>query len=365
MGDEGNRLWTSLERIYRVYVIDRLILGPSIKRFYRLAAGHIYFQLLAAAVELDLFTLLRAEGPSTLQDLARRLNLAEQPMRILLEGLAATGALRKRGERYANTLMSTIAFTSQNPHSLKATILWQKHIVYRPMSRLLESLQAYRNVGLDEIPGTGDTLYERLGGHPALEKIFQDSMEEISVQANDLLARYVDFSTTSLLVDVGGGKGANVMAVARRHPRLKARVFDLPSVCARAREHFRRENMADRLDAFEGNVFADEFPDGADAFLFCHFMCIWSKDENAALLRKAYAKLPPGGRVILFDIMGNDRGDGPLASAMGSPYFLCLATGTGMIYAKKEYEALCLQAGFSKVRRVELPREHTAIIATK
>jgi hypothetical protein len=50
---------------------------------------------------------------------------------------------------------------------------------------------------------------------------------------------------------------------------------------------------------------------------------------------------------------------------MGSPYFLCLATGTGMIYAKREYEDLCRRAGFSSVRRVELPREHTAIIATK
>lgn len=359
------RFFTSLERIYRVQLIDRLVLAPSIRKFYYLSAGHIYFQILAAAVELDLFTLLRKEGPMTLPALAERFGLAEQPARILLDGLVTIGALKMRGGRYANTVMSHIALAAQDPRNLRATILWQKHIVYRPMARLLESLRDYRNVGLEEISGGGTTLYERLGEHPELEKIFQDSMQEISIQANDLLARYVDFTSTNLLVDVGGGNGTNLLAVARRYPGLKGRVFDLPTVCAKAREHFRQERLAERLDAIEGNVFADEFPEGADAFLFCHFLCIWSKEENRTFLRKAYARLPPGGRVIVFDIMGRDGGGGPLASAMGSPYFLCLATGTGMIYSKAEYEDLCREAGFGHVRRVELPREHTAIIATK
>lgn len=356
---------TSLERFYRVQVIDRWVLGPSIRKFYYLASGHIFFQLLAAAVELDLFTLLRKEGPLTLAALAERLGLAEQPARILLDGLVTIGALKQRGDRYANTLMSQIAFTAQDPRNLRATILWQKHIVYRPMAHLLESLRAYRNCGLEEIPGQGGTLYERLGQHPRLEKIFQDSMQEISIQANDLLARYVDFSATKLLVDVGGGNGTNILAVARRYPRLQGRVFDLPTVCEKARARFREERLADRLDAIEGNVFTDDFPAGADAFLFCHFCCIWSKEENQRFLRKAYERLPVGGRAILFDIMGHDEGGGPLASAMGSPYFLCLATGTGMIYSKREYVDICRQAGFRHVRRVELPREHTAIIATK
>ena len=127
--------------------------------------------------------------------------------------LATIGALKHRGGRYANTVMSHIAFTAQDPRNLRATILWQKHIVYRPMAHLLEALGSYRNVGIQEIQGKGGTLYERLGEHPALEKIFQDSMQEISVQANDLLARYVDFASTRLLVDVGGGNGTNVLAV--------------------------------------------------------------------------------------------------------------------------------------------------------
>ncbi|SBT05097.1 O-methyltransferase, family 2 [Candidatus Accumulibacter aalborgensis] len=360
-----SRLWLWSERMYRVHFVDGIVLASSIKQFYRIAAGHIYFQALAAAVELDLFTILRAEGAMTLAELARRLDLAEQPCRILVQTLTANGVLKKRGDRYANTIMARIAFSSQNPRNVKATILWQKYIVYKPMARFLESLKEQRNVGLEEISGTGETLYERLEAHPALEKIFQDSMQEISVQANDLLARYVDFGKTRLLVDLGGGNGTNLLAVARRHPHLQGRVFDLPSICGKAAENFARQGMSDRLSAVPGNVFTDSFPEGADAFMFCHFLCIWSKSEDISFLKKAYDKLSPGGRVIVFDIMEQDSGDGPLAAAMGSPYFIGLATGRGMIYMKKEYEELCRQAGFSTIERVELPREHTAIIATK
>ncbi|WP_301100485.1 methyltransferase [Propionivibrio sp.] len=359
------RFFCFLERLWRVHIVDGLILRSSIKQFYQVAAGHILFQSLAAAVELDLFTILDREGAQTLPQLALRLGLEEQPCRVLLQGLLASGVVKKRRGRYANTIMSRIAFAGEGPKKMKAAIMWQKHIVYRPMARLLESIREYRNCGLEEIPGQGETLYERISAHPRLEKIFQDSMQEISVQANDLLARYVDFSDAHRVVDVGGGNGTNLLAILQRHPHLEGRVFDLPSVCERARAHFQSDNPSAKLEAIEGNMLQDEFPEGADVFMFCHLLCIWSKAENLKLLKKAHDKLPVGGRAIVFDIMERDTQDGPLAAAMGSPYFLGLATGTGMIYSEEEYEGLCREAGFTEVRRVRLPRGHTAIIATK
>lgn len=360
-----SRMYLGLERHILVNLVDRCFLASSIKKFYQIAAGHIYFQALAAAIELDLFTILRAEGPMTQEEIGERIGLAPQPSRILIQVLTATRVLKRSGNRYRNSLMSHIAFCSQNPQSLKATIMWQKHIVYKPMAHFLESLKAYDNVGIREIAGQGKTLYARISEHPHLEKIFQDSMQEISVQANDLLGRYLDFSGKHLVVDVGGGNGTNLLAVARSNPHIKGRVFDITTVCQSARANFSSHGLADRLDAIEGNCFTDPFPDGADVFLFCHFMCIWSKEENLGFLRKAFDKLPKGGQAVVFDIMANDSDDGPLAAAMGSPYFICLATGTGMIYSTSEYEDLCREAGFLRVKRIALPKQHTAIVATK
>jgi hypothetical protein len=50
---------------------------------------------------------------------------------------------------------------------------------------------------------------------------------------------------------------------------------------------------------------------------------------------------------------------------MGSPYFLTMATGEGMLYSWDEYEAWLREAGFRSVRRIRMPMDHGLLIATK
>jgi hypothetical protein len=50
---------------------------------------------------------------------------------------------------------------------------------------------------------------------------------------------------------------------------------------------------------------------------------------------------------------------------MGSPYFLTLATGEGMLYTWSEYEAWMRAAGFGRVLRRTFVRNHGAIIGIK
>lgn len=358
-------LFKHLKRLTIVGVRDRILVRRSLRDFYNVLGGHIYFELLYTAVELDLFTVLKENRRLTLTAISQRLGLDEFPCRILLLGLVTTGIIRKRGPYFSNTYLGNLALSRDSSLYVGNCVRWQHHIVYKPMFHLLESLKQNRNVGLEEISGPGTTLYERIASHPELETIFQNAMEEISVQANAVLAEYLDLREGESLVDIGGGKGANVLALARQNPRLRAAVFDLPTVCAIAEKNFAQASMQDRLSAIPGNCFEDPFPPSRDCFLFCHFMCIWSRDENIGLLKKAYTALNSGGRAVIFDIMQNDDERGPLAAAMGSPYFLGLATGRGMIYTIREYEDFCRHAGFRKVIRRYLPGEHTAVIAFK
>ena len=50
---------------------------------------------------------------------------------------------------------------------------------------------------------------------------------------------------------------------------------------------------------------------------------------------------------------------------MGSPYFLTLATGEGMLYTWREYEQWMREAGFETVKVQRLIRDHGAIIGVK
>ena len=167
-----------------------------------------------------------------------------------------------------------------------------------------------------------------------------------------------------LLVDIGGGLGENVLQLVATWPHLRAGVFDLPSVCALAEKNFDDSPHRPRLATFIGNCFADPLPKGPDAFLLCHFATIWSKEKNLALLRNCHESLPTGGRAIIFNMMQNDSEDGPAGAAMGSPYFLCLATGEGMLYTWREYEEMMRQAGFASVRSHRLPMQHGLIVGT-
>jgi SAM-dependent methyltransferase len=359
------RVVANIQRLWTVYVREGWVLQRSLKEFYLVLGGHIYFQTVAAAVRFDLFSLLAGGKILTAEELRKAMGIEDQPCRILLLGLTSLGLLIKKGESYANSRITELFLTRQSPRSMTNIVLWQHHINYRALSFFFEALKENRNVGLKEFPGSEPTLYQRLAQDPFREQIFQDAMEQISRQATDLLARYVDFRSVRHLVDVGGGNGTNILHIARENPHLKADVFDSETVCALARDNIRAHGLAGRLGAVTGDCFKDPFPTGADAILFCHFFTIWSKQRNLELLKKAFRALPEGGRVLIFNMMQDDDGKGPLTAAMGSPYFLTLATGEGMLYRWSDYEQLFLEAGFTDLERLRLPKDHGVMTGYK
>lgn len=344
---------------------ERFLLRRQIERFYLVLGGHIFFQTLSAAVQLDLFTLLSRHRRLTGPEIADHLGIGEKPARILLLGCTSLGLIRKVGKTYSNTWLSEQQLNRDRPGNITSIVEWQHHINYRPLHHFFEAIKQNRNVGLHEFEGDEATLYGRLTHNPQLERIFQNAMEAISVQANQLLARFVDFSHVTHVVDVGGGNGANVIALAKKYPKLRASVFDAPSVCAVAQQNIEAAHLAERLNTVAGDCFTDDFPHGADCFLFAHFFTIWSEEKNRMLLRKCYDALAPGGTAIIFNMMQSDDETGPLCAAMGSPYFLTLATGEGMLYCWKEYETWLKEAGFRRVKIRKLPRDHGAIIGIK
>ena len=317
--------------------------------------GMYYFQFLASAVELDLFTLLSRSPGLTREELAERLKLENQPARILLLGCGALGLLRKEGDRYFNTSGAERFFSKTHPANMVPAVRMANHIQYRPMGRFAEALKTNTNVGLQEIPGSAPNLYMRLAENPPLEKIFHEMMSLVSYGTAAFLAEALDLSRRRRLLDVGGGEAVNATALAGRWPDLHVTVLDLPTVAETIRARLTAQGMAERVTAVGGDCFAEELPGGFDAMLFSRFLGIWSEDKVRGLLAKAARALRPGASLYLIEALQDDDEMGPPFVAHLCAYFLTLASGEGMVRTWTEWVDWLEEAGFKSFSRRALP----------
>src|SRR3989338_2515430 len=163
-------------------ILEETLLKNQIDRFHMILGGHIFFETLRTAAKLDLFTLLYERKSLTREEIRKILNIEDQPLRIILFGLTSVKLLKKKGDQYSNTKIAEICFSRHSSRNVLACIEWQHQINYRPLYHLFESVKENTNVGLNELEGTELTLYERLEHNPSLEVIFQDAMQQLSIQ---------------------------------------------------------------------------------------------------------------------------------------------------------------------------------------
>jgi len=333
-----------------------------------IAGGHSAFQLLWAGVELGVYDLLASKPDRPLDEVATALGLSPQPARILMVGLTALGIVIRSPEGlYSNAALTDARLVKGRPGYAAPILGWQAHIVYPGMQDFVASVKQNRNVGLERFEGSEPTLYQRLTHNKPLQKVFQDAMSSLSKQANSFLPAAMDFGKYKQVVDAGGGDGTNAMAIANRYPAVKTCVFDSASVCEHARQNILQAGMADRVSTWPGNFFSDPFPAGTDCIVYCHILTIWSMENNRILLKRTFDALPQGGAVVIFNMMAADDESGPLSTALGSPYFLAIATGEGMLHPWKDYEAALRDAGFKQTIRLDqgLPLDHGILVGIK
>ncbi len=95
----------------------------DIEKLTLILGGHICFQTVSAAVQLDLFTTLSRSGPLSRSDIASRLGVAEKPVRILLSGCTSLGLLQKQDSLYSNSPVAQAMLTSDSPANVLAIVI--------------------------------------------------------------------------------------------------------------------------------------------------------------------------------------------------------------------------------------------------
>ena len=341
-----NRLIASpaFQRWVSSFPLTRGISRRKTQRLFDICGGFVYSQVLLSCVTLNLFEEL-AEAPADTDELSARHRMSPDAMARLIRAAVSLDLLEPVGDgRF--TLGQLGAAVAGNPaiadmtahHAMLYTDLADPLALLRGESGETR-LGAFWGYGIDDTPAglARDRVRE-------YTRLMADSQ---SFVCEDALDAY-DFGRHRCLMDVGGGNGTFLSAVAKRHRSLALKLFDLPAVAEEARSWAESGGFADRTDFHGGDFFQDALPSGADAISLVRILHDHDDARAARLLRNIRQALPATGKLVVVEPMADSGGRDPITDAYFGFYFLAL--GSGKARTLEEISDLLRQAGFTDIR---------------
>lgn len=329
---------------------------------FDLCAGFTYTQVLLACVRLEVFECL-ADGPRTLEEIASACRLEPEAARRLLEAAVSLrllqrwgGGAYRLGELGATLLGNEGVLAMIRHHPLLYRDLTDPVALLR---RELSSTELGRFWGYARHPGEGHALAtEEVAGYSELMAASQ------SLIAEQVIGAY-RFGRHRRLLDVGGGEGAFLQAVAADAPGLELGLFDLPGVAERARQRLESAGLSARVTVQGGDFTCDPLPQGADLITLVRVLHDHDEPLARRLLEATHDALPVGGRLLVAEPLAGSPG----AETVGAAYFgmYLLAMGSGRARTRPELVRLLQAAGFSRIRELitPLPLQTSVFIAEK
>ncbi|MDQ7782005.1 MAG: methyltransferase [Desulfomonilaceae bacterium] len=312
----------------------------SREKLLEVSGAFMLSRILITAAELDLFSKLET-GPRTAENLSEKEGWDLRGLRILMDALAATGFLaRSSGGEYGL------------PHELADMLAADREESVLPMilhrGRMWESWSH-----LTEIVRTGKNPNPMGADSRSKEEMesFIGAMHVVGKMMADTIAKSVDLTRYTRLLDVGGGPGTYTMAFLNRAPQMSATLFDLPDVAEMARRRLERNGFLHRVDLAEGDFRTDDLPTGYDLVLLSAIVHMNSREGNRALFRKAYQALEPGGTILVRDHFLDESRTHPRDGAVFAVNMLT-ATRAGNSYMYTEIREDLEACGFVDVRLI-------------
>jgi demethylspheroidene O-methyltransferase len=325
------------------FALTRPIARRRAGALFDLCAGFVYSQILFACVRLGVFEQLKA-GPLALEELSVRLALPEQATRRLLDAAVSLKLLQRRS-RGKYGLGSRGAALLGNPGVI--AMIEHHAMLYRDLSdpvallrgeagaAALSSYWPYAR-GLDPAA----LSREAVAPYTALMAVSQPMI------AREVLSSY-GFHRHRCLLDVGGGDGSFIAAVAAQAPRLRCQLFDLPAVAEQASERFRNAGLSSRAVAIGGSFLDSELPRGADIVSLVRVIHDHDDHNVMILLRAIHRALPADGTLLIAEPISGVRGSEPIGDAYFAFYLMAMGSGRPRSFA--QLRDMLLEAGFAEV----------------
>jgi acetylserotonin N-methyltransferase len=312
-----------------------------------------YQGAMLAADDAGVFAALH-ERPSSIPELAARLDLDERATGILLRHLASLGLLVPRDERFQLTDVSRLYLLKSSPYYWGPMMRvgaseWHHKTLVAALKRK-DSANAAGPEGIPQASGSGRSADAWAEGNISGEEALKVArrMHAHSLVPAVAAARSYDFTGVRRILDVGGGSGCFMIAIAQQHPAIQCTIMELPAMCDVAQSYIQAEGVADRVGTLAVDMFRQPWPKGYDAVFFSNVWHDWNFRTCAWLARRTYEALPRGGRILLHEMLLDDDGAGPPAAASLS--MLMLLATQGQQFTFNELRKILEDAGFGRVQ---------------
>jgi ubiquinone/menaquinone biosynthesis C-methylase UbiE len=329
--------------------------------------GYVYSIALSTACELDLFSWLSQHPGAAKEQIAEGLSLSTHSARVLLLACCASGLIERDCENkgYVNSPLAEKALVTSSPLNMIPFVHFNRQVQLRGCLHFTKALRENRNAGLDDFPGSGLTLYQRLQSHPNLELLFQEGMG-IYTRLSPQMIEIKELAQVQHLLDVGGGDATTAIRLCQQYPSLKVSILELTSVCSIGQKNIESANLSHRIKYLEGDMFNHPWTNNCDGILMSHVVEILSLEKVSFLYQKAYEILPKNGRLFIWTLMTDDCEQGGLQAAKAAMYLFTVASGEGMPWPSSEHTNLLQTAGFTDIVHYNAQAiDHGAIVGTK
>lgn len=315
----------------------------------RMWEGPVAAQAIHAAVRLGLADAL-AHGPRSAEDLADWAGADAGTLARLMGTLTGLGIFARANDgAFKNTPTSEI-LRGRHPDSLAP---WSHFLgaawVWDALEALPEALQGSDRTAFEI--AHGESVWDYLADHPEAAATFDRAMACGTAASAPRLVGAYDFSGCGTIVDVGGGEGALIKEILRATPGPTGVLYDLPSVVARVAAKPLNEHLESRLK-IEGGNFFEAVPRG-ETYLLKSVLHDWSDEHAVRILESCRDEVPPGGRVLVIEMLTGEGGK----ALEGLFDLLMYALTGGRERTRAEYRVLLERADFrlTRVVRSETP----------
>jgi O-methyltransferase domain/Dimerisation domain len=337
----------------------RAMSAATPEHIVKLGTGFWASKTLLSAIELGVFSTL-AGAPADLPTLQKQLGLHQRSARDFLDALVALRMLERENGVYRNTA-DTDFFLDRAKPSYIGDILEMCNVrLYGFWSSLTEAL---RTGELQNEAKEGKDFFTAVYAAPERLREFLAAMSGLSAGAAQALAAKFAWKNYTTFVDVGAAQGLVPVTLVRAHSHLRGIGFDLPPVRPIFEEFVANHGLSDWVRFQAGNFFADALPN-ADVIIMGHILHDWDVSQKKMLLSKAFAAVPKGGAVIVYEAIIDDlRRENAFGLLMSLN--MLIETPAGFDYTGSDCQQWMRESGFSETRVEHLVGPDSMVIGLK